>query len=93
MLYLKHPGSRGNQHEDDRIRGPHRHARRIIVRRRGGRRAADYPNKPIRVVIGFPRAAWSMFRCASSQKPSDAWKRQVAADNRPGAGGVIAAQS
>jgi len=55
--------------------------------------AADYPNKPIRVVIGFSAGGVvDVSLRIIGQKLSDAWKQQVVADNRPGAGGVIAAQ-
>ena len=55
--------------------------------------AADYPNKPIRVVIGFSAGGVvDVSLRIIGQKLSDAWKQQVIADNRPGAGGVIAAQ-
>jgi tripartite-type tricarboxylate transporter receptor subunit TctC len=53
---------------------------------------ADYPNKPIRVVIGFSAGGVvDVSLRIIGQKLSDAWKQQVVADNRPGAGGVIAA--
>ena len=55
--------------------------------------AVDYPDKPIRVVIGFSAGGVvDVSPRIIGQKLSEAWKQQVVADNRPGAGGVIAAQ-
>src|SRR5947207_4192367 len=55
--------------------------------------AADYPSKPIRVVIGF--SAGSTVDTSArylGQKLAESWKQQVIAENRPSAGGIIAAQ-
>ena len=55
--------------------------------------AASYPSKPIRVVIGF--SAGSTVDTSArfvGQKLSESWKQQVIAENRPSAGGIIAAQ-
>ena len=62
-----------------------------------GARAADdaagFPARPIRMVIGFsPGGVVDVSVRIIGQKLSDIWKQQVIADNRPGAGGVIAAQ-
>lgn len=55
--------------------------------------AADYPDKPIRVVIGFsPGGVVDVSLRIIGQKLGETWKQQVVADNRAGAGGVIAAQ-
>lgn len=55
--------------------------------------AAGYPDKPIRVVIGFSAGGVvDVSIRIIGQKLGDAWKQQVVADNRPGAGGIIAAQ-
>jgi len=53
--------------------------------------AKDYPNKPIRLVVGFPPGGGSDTTArAIAQKISEAWGRQVIVDNRPGAAGTIA---
>ena len=53
-----------------------------------------YPDQPIRVVIGF--SAGSSVDLAAriiGEKLGEAWKQPVVTENRPGAGGVIAAQT
>jgi tripartite-type tricarboxylate transporter receptor subunit TctC len=55
--------------------------------------ASDYPNRPIRVVIGFsPGGVVDVSVRIIAQKLAERWKQQVVADNRAGAGGIIAAQ-
>lgn len=55
---------------------------------------AEFPNKPIRVVVGF--SAGSVVDVSArviAQKMVGSWKQQVVVDNRPSAGGIIAAQT
>lgn len=54
--------------------------------------AAGYPEKPIRFILGFPAGGGSdILARVIGQKLSDTWGQQVVIDNRPGAGGNIAA--
>jgi tripartite-type tricarboxylate transporter receptor subunit TctC len=54
--------------------------------------ATGYPEKPIRFILGFPPGGGSdILARVIGQKLSDAWGQQVVIDNRPGAGGNIAA--
>jgi tripartite-type tricarboxylate transporter receptor subunit TctC len=54
--------------------------------------AQDYPTKPIRVVIGFSAGSGvDVSARLIAQKLNESWKQPVVADNRPGAGGTIAA--
>lgn len=62
-----------------------------------GASAADdmvnYPSKPIRVVVGFSAGSGvDVSARVIAQKLSEIWGQPVIADNRPGAGGTIAAQ-
>ncbi len=50
--------------------------------------AANYPNKPLRLVVGFPAGGPAdIFGRAIAQKLSEAVGQQVVVDNRAGAGG------
>lgn len=51
----------------------------------------DFPNKPIRVVHGFAPGGDTFTRIVAS-KLVESWKQQVLVDNRPSAGGIIAAE-
>ena len=54
--------------------------------------AAGYPARPIHIVVGFtPGGGPDITARYIALKLSDAWKQQVLVDNRPGAGGTIAA--
>jgi tripartite-type tricarboxylate transporter receptor subunit TctC len=54
--------------------------------------AKDYPNKPIRIIVGFtPGGGPDITARFVAQKLTEAWKQQVIVDNRPGAGGTVGA--
>ena len=54
---------------------------------------ADFPRKPIRVVVGFSAGSGvDVSARVIAQKMNENWKQPVIVDNRPGAGGTIAAQ-
>jgi tripartite-type tricarboxylate transporter receptor subunit TctC len=53
---------------------------------------ADYPAKPIHILVGFtPGGGPDITARYIAQKLGEAWKQQVIVDNRPGAGGTLAA--
>jgi tripartite-type tricarboxylate transporter receptor subunit TctC len=53
----------------------------------------DYPNKPIRIVIGFGAGSTvDISARVIGRGLSESWKQQVIPDNRPSAGGILAAQ-
>ncbi|OGA51014.1 MAG: hypothetical protein A3G24_07030 [Betaproteobacteria bacterium RIFCSPLOWO2_12_FULL_62_13] len=55
--------------------------------------ADDFPNKPIRIVVGFtPGSTPDLSTRLISQKLAESWKQPVVVDNRAGAAGIIAAQ-
>src|SRR5262245_35731477 len=52
----------------------------------------DYPNRPIRIIVGFtPGGGPDITARYLGQKLADSWKQQVLVENRPGAGGTVAA--
>jgi tripartite-type tricarboxylate transporter receptor subunit TctC len=54
--------------------------------------SSDYPSRPIHILIGFtPGGGPDITARYVAQRLGDAWKQQVIVDNRPGAGGTIAA--
>jgi tripartite-type tricarboxylate transporter receptor subunit TctC len=54
--------------------------------------AADYPNRPIRIIVGFtPGGGPDITARYLAQKLGETWKQQVLVENRPGAGGTVAA--
>jgi len=55
--------------------------------------AQQFPNKPIRVVVGFTAGSVTdLLARTVGQKMFENWKQPVVVDNRPGAGGVIASE-
>jgi len=56
--------------------------------------AQSFPEKPIRFVIGFtPGGPSDILARALGQKLAERWNQQVVVENRPGAGGNLAAEA
>jgi tripartite-type tricarboxylate transporter receptor subunit TctC len=54
--------------------------------------ADAYPTRPIRIIVGFtPGGGPDITARYVAQKLTETWKQQVVVDNRPGAGGTVAA--
>lgn len=60
----------------------------------GGTWAAEFPEKPVRIVVPFPAgAAADTAMRAVARKMSELWKQPIVIDNRPGAHGFQAVSS
>lgn len=56
--------------------------------------AVNYPNKPLRLVVGFPAGGPAdIFGRAIAQKLTEVIGQQVVVDNRAGAGGIVATEN
>src|SRR6266705_5196950 len=65
----------------------------IAVALSGGAPAQGWPEKPVRFVVGFtPGGPSDILARALGQKLAESWGQQVVIENRPGAGGNIAAE-
>jgi tripartite-type tricarboxylate transporter receptor subunit TctC len=59
----------------------------------GGAFAQSWPEKPVRFIVGFtPGGPSDIIARALGQKLTELWAQQVVIENRPGAGGNIAAE-
>jgi len=58
----------------------------------GGARAEGFPEKPLRFVVGFTPAVRATSSRAARPEVVEGWSQQVVIENRPGAGGNIAAE-
>ena len=54
---------------------------------------AEWPDKPVRLLVGFAPGGSDIGGRIVAQKLSEMWGRAVVVDNRPGAGGNIAADA
>ena len=55
--------------------------------------AADYPTRPVRIIVGFPAGSGTdMLARFVGAKLTDRVGKQIVVDNRPGANGIIAAE-
>jgi tripartite-type tricarboxylate transporter receptor subunit TctC len=55
---------------------------------------ADYPNRPIRIIVAFPPgASTDIVARLVGQRLTEAWAQNVVIENRPGAGGNIGSQA
>ena len=60
----------------------------------GAAHAQSFPSKAVHILVPFPPSgAADLLTRALGKKLSDAWGQSVVADNRPGAGGNIAAEA
>ena len=64
-----------------------------LVATNAAAQSENYPARPIRIVVGFtPGGGPDITARFIAQKLAESWPQNVVVDNRPGAGGTIAAQ-
>lgn len=55
--------------------------------------APDYPKRPIRILVGFSAGSTAdLLPRIAGQRMTEAWGQPVIVDNRPSAGGIVAAE-
>jgi len=65
----------------------------VLAQPKGKDAAADYPNRSIRILVGFtPGGATDILARMVGQNLGERWGQTVIIDNRPGAGGNIGAE-
>lgn len=65
----------------------------LLISEAGGAFAQSYPNKPIRLLVGFsPGGGTDLLARLIGQKLTERWGQQVVVDNRPGANMIIATE-
>jgi len=83
-------------HRDKRGRGLLAAAAGLLVLCAGqahGQTAADYPSKPITIVVGYPPGgATDVMARVVAEKMTQAWGQPVVVENKPGAGSNIATE-
>jgi tripartite-type tricarboxylate transporter receptor subunit TctC len=57
----------------------------------GAANAQDFPTRPVRFVVGFASGANDAIARIVAQKLAESWGQNVVVENRPGAGGTLAA--
>src|SRR3977135_1233041 len=58
-----------------------------------GQGAKNYPDKPVRVVVGYwPGGLPDTIARLIGQKPADRWGQQFVVENKPGANGILGAE-
>jgi tripartite-type tricarboxylate transporter receptor subunit TctC len=66
----------------------------LVVCAQAGKPVANYPDKPVRMVVPFtPGASNDIIARLMGGKLGEAWGQQFVIDNRPGAGGSIGAET
>ncbi len=65
-----------------------------IVTTAGAQTAANYPNKPVRVILPFPPGgSTSIVARIFSQKFTESWGQSIIVDNRPGGNTIIGSEA